>query len=364
MLNYEFPPLGGGASPVSYELAKGYVGLGHKVDVVTMGYRDLPRYEQIDGINIYRVPCLRSKKEICHPWEQLTYIFSAKHFLKKHLQTNSYDINHTHFIIPTGIISLWLKKKFGLPYIITSHGSDVPGFNPDRFVLLHKFTGPVLKRVCDNAKFIVALSDYLKKLIKKNIHPYDNNKLIKIPNGIDPSKFTPQNKEKIILSTGRLLPRKGFQHLIKAVSEQDIGYEVHICGDGPMMQELKDLASLSKTKIVFHGWLDNQSSEYKDLIEKAAIYCLISSNENSSVALLEAMSAGCAVIASNISGCPETVGASGILVEPGSKAHLQNQLVPLTNDFEQVIKMGRKARDRVLKSFHWNIIVGKYAQIL
>ena len=57
MLNYEFPtqtsllqcfdfllkqeqrisPLGGGASPVSYELAKGYVKLGHDVDVVTMG---------------------------------------------------------------------------------------------------------------------------------------------------------------------------------------------------------------------------------------------------------------------------------------------------------------------------------------
>ena len=36
MLNYEFPPLGGGASPVSYELAKGYVKLGHGVDVVTM----------------------------------------------------------------------------------------------------------------------------------------------------------------------------------------------------------------------------------------------------------------------------------------------------------------------------------------
>lgn len=39
MLNYEFPPLGGGASPVSYEIAKGYARLGHSVDVVTMGYK-------------------------------------------------------------------------------------------------------------------------------------------------------------------------------------------------------------------------------------------------------------------------------------------------------------------------------------
>ena len=56
----------------SYEIAKGYVKLGHKVDVVTMGYRNLPKFEIKDRINIYLVKCLRSKKEICYPWEQLS----------------------------------------------------------------------------------------------------------------------------------------------------------------------------------------------------------------------------------------------------------------------------------------------------
>lgn len=50
---------------------KGYVKLGHSVDVVTMGFKGLPNFEKKDGINIYRVPCWRTKKEICHPWEQL-----------------------------------------------------------------------------------------------------------------------------------------------------------------------------------------------------------------------------------------------------------------------------------------------------
>ena len=145
MLNYEFPPLGGGASPVSYEIAKGYVNLGHKIDVVTMGFKGLPNFENMDGINVYRVKCLRSKKELCHPIEMLSYIISARLFLKKHLRENKYDINHTHFIIPTGLISLWLKKNFGIPYIITSHGSDVPGFNNDRFLFLHRFTKLLLK---------------------------------------------------------------------------------------------------------------------------------------------------------------------------------------------------------------------------
>jgi len=54
MLNYEFPPLGGGASPVSYEIAKGYAKLGHKVTVVTMGYKDLPKEEVVDVITSLR----------------------------------------------------------------------------------------------------------------------------------------------------------------------------------------------------------------------------------------------------------------------------------------------------------------------
>ena len=55
MLNYEFPPLGGGASPVSYNLAKELVKQGHSIDVVTMGFKGLKRFEVVDGINVYRV---------------------------------------------------------------------------------------------------------------------------------------------------------------------------------------------------------------------------------------------------------------------------------------------------------------------
>jgi len=361
MLNYEFPPLGGGASPVSYEIAKGYVKLGHSVDVVTMGFKGLPKFEKKEGINIYRVPCWRSKKEICHPWEQLTYIISAKRFLKEHMKTHTYDINHTHFIIPTGIISLWLKKNYGLPYIITSHGSDVPGFNTDRFKLLHKFTGLTLKKVCKNAKLIVSPSDYLSNLIKEKIGDY---KIKVIPNGVYINKFQPKRKRKIILSTGRLLPRKGFQYLIKAVSDEDIGYEVHIAGDGPMMQELKELAKYSKTKIVLHGWMNNNSKEYKNLLEYASIYVLASEKENASVALLEAMSAGCAIITTNVSGCPETIGDSGLIVEPRNLEQLKKKIKFLIKKQKMIKELGKRARQRLLIYYDWNGIIKEYMRVL
>lgn len=361
MLNYEFPPLGGGASPVSYEIAKGYVKLGHSVDVVTMSYKNLEKHEVVDGINVYRVPCLRSKKEICHPWEQLTYIISAKRFLRKHLKNNSYDINHTHFIIPTGVVSLWLKKKYNLPYIITSHGSDVPGYNPDRFTLLHKFTKPTIRKILNNAKAITSPSKYLANLIKNQIRNYN---VEVIPNGIYPDKFKPKTKKKIILSTGRLLPRKGFQYLIKAVSDKNYGYEVHIAGKGPMMNELKEIAKKSKTKIVFHGWIDNNSKEYQDLLESASIYCLVSSKENASISLLEAMSSGCAIITSNISGCPETVGDTGIVIHPKNIAELRNSTSSLIKNPFLIKKKGKSARERILNEYNWDKIIKRYDVVL
>ena len=55
ILNYDFPPMGGGAAPASYEISKGYAKLGHKVDVITMHFKGLPYFEKKDGILIERV---------------------------------------------------------------------------------------------------------------------------------------------------------------------------------------------------------------------------------------------------------------------------------------------------------------------
>ena len=361
VLNQDFPPMGGGASPVSYELAKGYVKLGHKVDVVTMHFKGLPYFEKKDGINIHRVKCMRSKKEITHPWELLSYIRSAKKFLRNYLKSNNYNICHCHFIIPTGIIALWLKKKYNLPYIITAHGSDVPGYNPDRFKLMHKFTSRMLRNICDNAKAIISPSKFLANLIKENINYY---KIKVIPNGINPKEFIPKNKNKIILSTGKLIQRKGFQYLIQAVSDKDLGWEIHICGYGPYRRELENLSKDSKTKVVFHGFLNNKSNEYKFLLESASIYSLVSLKENASISLLEAMSAGCAVITSDVSGCPETVHNAGISIEPENIGVLRKTIKNLIGHPILINKYGKMARKKVSEDFNWEKIIKEYEGVL
>lgn len=361
VLNYEWPPLGGGASPVSYELAKRLSETGeYDIDVVTMRYKGLPKYEEIHThLRVHRVWSLRSKKELCHPWEQLTYLVTGYFKARALIQKGKYDMCHTHFIIPTGVLAWVLKKQFGLEYVITSHGSDVLGYNK-RFRKLYPLLVRPWKAILYNAKTIISPSLFLKSRILDVYKDYNEEKIVVIPNGIDTTKFVPQEKKPYIFSSGRLFPNKGFQYLIQAVSEEDLGWEVHIAGDGPMRAELEEMAKNSKTKVVLHGWLDNNGKEYKDLLEQASIYVLASEKENASIALLEAMSAGCAIITTNISGCPETVGEDGVLVDIKNSVQIKKAIKDLLLEESTLVNKQNSMLSRVKDVFLWEQIVKKY----
>ncbi len=357
VLNYEFPPLGGGAAPVTQHLSKQIIKYGHQVDLVSMHYKGLAREEVVDGIHVYRIRCLRKRQATCETIEMLSFVIMAFPFLLKLTKQNKYDLIHCHFIIPTGILAYLINKFRGLPYIITSHGSDIPGFNEDRFTLEHRVTKPLLRLIIRHAKQLITPSNYLKNLILKNVGKYD---IKVIPNGIDIDKFGFLKKEKKILMTGRLLPRKGFQYVLEALKGVKSDYEVHIAGDGPNADELKAIARNLKIKVVFHGWLDNNSPVLRELYETSSIYLLPSKQENASIGLLEAMLAGMAVITSNVSGCPETVGDSGLLVSPQDVEGIRTNLLKLINDDKLCRELGARARNRVLEVFDWQKISRQY----
>ncbi|HMO82812.1 MAG TPA: glycosyltransferase family 4 protein [Candidatus Paceibacterota bacterium] len=361
VLNYEWPPLGGGASPMSYELTKRLAEMGaYDIDVVTMHFKELPKYEEIlPNLRVHRVFSLRRKKEMCHPWEQLAYLISAYFKVRSLIKGNNYHFCHTHFIIPTGVLALVLKKQFGLPYLITPHGSDVLGYNP-RFKKLYPLLTRVWKLVLNRAKKVISPSHFLRSQILAVYPKYNREQIIVIPNGIDTKKFTSQQKKPYIFSSGRLFSTKGFQYLIEAVASEDLGWEVHIAGDGPMRQELEALAKKSKTKVVMHGWLNNNGEEYKNLMEQASIYVLASEKENASIALLEAMSAGCAVITTNAPGCAETVGEEGILVDIQSSSQIKRALTELVADTQKLQRLQTSMRVRAKTKFEWGQVLNQY----
>ena len=363
MLNYEFPPLGGGASPVSYEIAKGYIELGHGVDVITMGFKELPEFEVKDGINIYRVKCIRSKKEICYPHEMFSFLFPA--FLKAYSlhKKNNYDINHTHFIIPTGIISYFLKKFSGLNYIVTTHGSDVLGYNK-RFNKFYPVLKPLWKTIVKNANYVITPSKFLQNKIKKITK---NCNLKVIPHSIDLNKIKPMEKEKYILLCSRLFINKGVQDFLKAIKDVNLEeWTVKIAGEGPYKKELiklRDKYNL-KEKVDFLDWIDNKSKEYVELFGHASIFVCPSWFESMGITLMEAAAAGDAIITTNTTGCSEVIDDTALLVRPKNSGDICQALLELIKNEKLRKELGSKARKRAKDIFNWKNIMKRYEEVL
>jgi glycosyltransferase involved in cell wall biosynthesis len=359
MPNLEYPPLGGGAGPVTRELAQALVARGHQVDVVTMGYRGLEREEDDHGVRLYRVPGLRSRLELSRVHELATYVWSGLRKARALAAASMYDVCHCHFILPTGIIPYALRGASGFPpYLITSHGSDVPGFNPDRFTMLHRLTPPLLRRILRHAAGLIVPSAALEQLIRGQFAPY-LPPLSRIPNGVDVDRFSSRQKEPKILVATRLFERKGVQHVIEALAGIDQrGYRLEVAGDGPQLAQLERQSGEHRVPTTFHGWLTREP--LTRLFEESRIFVLASSSDNFPVSLLEAMAAGCAVITTRAGGCPEVVGDAGILVEPGDLPALQRALSRLINEPAYAEALGNRALRRVQQLFSWPAIAARH----
>jgi glycosyltransferase involved in cell wall biosynthesis len=361
-LNYEFPPIGGGGSPVSFELGRELVAQGHEVDVVTMGFDGLPAREVVQGIDVYRVPCLRKRRELCKTHEMASFVLAALPTVARLTASRRYDVNHTHFLVPTGLLARLLKGWNGLPFVVTVHGSDVPGYNPDRFGLQHRLVGPLWKWILNAADQVISPSRFLRDLVHQRS---PGQPVSIIPNGFRYERFCADRpKDRRILLVSRMLPRKGVQYLLAALPQLDLrGFEVDIVGDGPYLATLRRMAEELRLPVRFWGWLDNASSELRGLYERASIFAFTSEAENFPTVLLEAMAAGQAIVTSNGTGCPEVVGDAALLVPPRRPDRLAEALGRLVQDDALRARLGAGARARVEQEFGWPSIARRHVDL-
>jgi glycosyltransferase involved in cell wall biosynthesis len=362
MLNFEYPPLGGGAAPVTRGLARALVGRGHQVDIVTMGYGKLPREENDGGVGVFRVRGIRSRPELSHVHELATYVWSGLRKARALCRATPYDICHCHFIIPTGIIPYVLRASGSFPpYVITSHGSDVPGFNPDRFTLLHRMTPPLLRRVLRRSSGVIVPSAALEALIRQQFGD-DAPALTQIPNGVALDQFTRRPKESLVLVATRLFERKGVQHVIRALATISAhGHTLEVAGDGPQRTELERQATQLGVPARFHGWLP--AGSLYPIFERSRVFVLASSSDNFPVSLLEAMAAGCAIITTRAGGCPEVVGDAGLVVEPDDAQGLREALTQLIRQPTFAEELGERAARRARDHFGWPAIASRHEAV-
>jgi len=355
-MNYEYPPIGGGGSAACQGLSEALVKRGNEIDVVTSGMKGLPSYDERGGVHIHRVNCIRRHRHFVTTPELVTQILPSYRKALALLEGGGHAVNHTHFIIPTGLSSYLLWRKTRIPYVLTLHGSDVPGYNPDRFRLEHALLKPVWTAIIRHAARLVSPSEFLKDLVQRRIDvPVEV-----VPHGISLPEPPDRPKQNRIIVVTRMFERKGIQFFLQALNGLDTDWEICIAGDGPYLPTLRELAKSIDKEVNFLGFL--QGEELAGLYHSAKIFVFPSIQENFPIVLLEAMNAGCAVITSNAPGCAEVVRDAALKVPPGDVEALNKALRELIGDGEEIERLGRCARERV-QELSWERVAGTYEQI-
>jgi glycosyltransferase involved in cell wall biosynthesis len=360
--SHEYPPIGGGAGAVCRALAQRYVQQGNEVVVVTMALGSAVGLDRDDGVAVHRIACGRRRKEMASPWEGLRWAARSVPIARQLHRQRPFDVVHAHFIMPGGIVAQRLWRSERVPGIVTAHGSDVPGYNRERLRLAHRVARPWWHKICREMAVVVSPSASLQGLIEVQRARFRGTV---IPNGFDTARLRAPTKQKRILLCSRLVRRKGFHHFLAAVEALDLpGWQVDIVGAGPAYGELRRLARRCRTPVTLHGWIDNHDPRLAALYQAATIFVFPSEWENCSIALLEAMSAGCAVITTDISGNPEVVGDSATLVPARDVPALRRAIVTLTANPRQCRRLGQAAATRVAAEFDWDVVGARYLTLL
>src|SRR6056297_3411227 len=105
LVNYEFPPIGGGGSKASFELARRLVGRGHRVTVLTSRFGDMARQECLEGIDVHRVWSWRKSIHDCGLRGAATFLLTALPRLRRLVKRGHFDVVHYFFGLPTGALS-------------------------------------------------------------------------------------------------------------------------------------------------------------------------------------------------------------------------------------------------------------------
>lgn len=371
LLNYEFPPLGGGAGNASAQIARCLALMGVDVAVVTSRYTGLAPFEVKDGYAIYRVPVLRRYLDHCSIVEMATFVASAAFSLRSIVGTFSPDALIVFFGIPTGPLGLLARKLFGLPYILSLRGGDVPGFLEGELGRSHRLVSTVTKIVWDGASAVVANSVGLAMLAQKS---YRKGKVQMIPNGVDTSVFYPPEHRCIpdkalrMIFVARLVEQKGAKLVVQAMPEAarrlNSPLTLDIIGKGPEEYKLRSLVrdlGLGQA-VCFSGWLER--NEIAERMRKSDLFVLPSYEEGMPNVVLEGMACGLPVLATDIYGVKGLVEdhTNGILVPPGDVQAITDAIVAFGSSPETTQAMGRQSLE-IVKQYDWMKTAGAYLRL-
>ncbi|MBI5361415.1 MAG: glycosyltransferase family 4 protein [Planctomycetes bacterium] len=368
LVNYEYPPVGGGAANASWHIARALLKHGHSVSVITSAFGALNGYSCEDGTHVYRVRSWRRLKYRSNIKEMTSFMFAA--LFSAHRIVRQKDINGTivFFTLPCGPVGLMLKKMYGIPYVVSLRGGDVPGAEPS-LDTMHRGLKVMRYCVLESAKSIAANSHGLAELSRKT----DPFPVRIIPNGVDAEFFKPLEKREShafrFIFAGRFQEQKNLFFLLSQLAELNretpVPFEIDLVGDGPLRKDLTTHAEnlgISK-KVSWHGWADKNG--LLSLYQQADCMLNPSLYEGMPNTVLEAMACGLPVIASDVIGNRDLVqnNETGLLFPLDRPEEFRRAMSELLMNRNRCKLLGENARNTAVKEFSWDKTAFRYEEL-
>jgi glycosyltransferase involved in cell wall biosynthesis len=384
---------GDGIAPFVKAISESLAGLGHNLAVVAPYDPDVKPLDT-DDIQVYRYKYiwpirfhvmgharslekdvrLRLSSYILLPF----FLIAAFIKLNQVVKHQNSDIIYAHWVIPNGLIASCVAKLRNIPFIISLHGSDI-------YVAQKNWLFRTIARwVFKHSSGVTACSAELNRKAVELGAPKDINL---VPWGADPTIFDPRRRTRAtgnqlnnqsqirITSLGRMVEKKGFKFLIEAmppILQKFPSTELVIGGGGLLQSDLQKQTQdfQISERVSFPGsvlWND-----VPEFLANSDIFVLPSvrdehGNEDGlPTVLLEAMSCGVAVIASQIGGTNLVIqnDVNGLLVPPGDIPSLTRAIMRLIQNEELRKNLGREARISVMNRFNWNEVAVQISAIL
>jgi colanic acid/amylovoran biosynthesis glycosyltransferase len=263
---------------------------------------------------------------------------------------------HCHFANHPAVAGFVTGRLTGLPYSFTAHGSD-----------LHRRRQMLAEKVAE-AAFVATVSEHNRRLIVGHCGGRFAEKVHVIRAGVDTTAFVARrNGHRApgplrVLCVGTLHAVKGQAHLVEAcglLAAAGIEVACRLVGDGPDRAALA--RQIARAGLAGRVVLVGARTRPDVAAELAAAEVLVAPSvptrdgrrEGIPVVLMEAMSSGVPVVASELSGIPELVehGTTGLLVAPGDPAALAAALRALYEDPALPRRLGECGRARVVQHF-------------
>lgn len=373
ILTYEFPGDSGrqgGIGGYTLDLANAF---NNAVDVLVFSPR-VGNCRELDGKRKYKI---RRVTNILIIKEILLFFMAFKHIL-----FHKVDIIFCSSWLPGGIIAFFINKIFGIPYVVSAHGSEILDRQNSGSVLKEGLRGrlsSLKKHVYKNAQRVFSISNYTKRILtNEGIRP---EKIDVINNGVDLDRFRPLEvknisemlEEKILLTVSRLDKHKGHDLVIEAlpyVLKKIKKVKYLIIGQGPEEQKLRELVKSKGLNdcVSFLGYVSD-----KDLVKYYGLcdaFIMLSKEisgdfEGFGLVYLEANACGKPVIGARTGGIEDAIkdGETGLLIDDLAAQNVASTILKLLENEDLARKLGRGGYEKIVNGRTWNHVAERMLKL-